>query len=129
MPTLMRASSILTRPRHHHPPRQSQTNPLTSFAVTNLPQPVLEFNEEDEEEFHAGPTRLGTREETSMTRTTSTAIVIQASLFLPQCMSLMTNMWDGWGREEKEAIKAAERFHDISAAGYLDEEQSAHGSG
>jgi hypothetical protein len=33
----------------------------------------------------------------------------------------------GWSQEDRQAIEDAERFHDISAAGLMDEEQSASG--
>jgi hypothetical protein len=33
-------------------------------------------------------------------------------------------MWQGWAPEDKEAVEEAERFDDISAVGFLDEEHT-----
>jgi hypothetical protein len=84
----------------------------------------LEFDEEDDEEFHSGSTRLGVRDETSMTRTSSTGDRDSGVSMSTSTHDLDDDTWDGWGPEEKEAIKAAGRFDDVSAVGYLDEEQA-----
>lgn len=98
-------------------------------AGQSLPSSVpLEFDEEDED-FTVG--RLDAPIDT-MTRSTSREGDSGASVSTPS-----TNIeplpveeesggtWQGWGPEDQQAIEDAERFEDVSAVGFLDEEQAS----
>lgn len=107
------------------PPRPAPAPSMGQSLPISVP---LEFNEEDEDFL------LGTLDPPidTMSRSTSREGDSGASISTPS-----TNMeplpaeegtgsaWQGWGPEDQAAIEDAERFEDISAVGFMDEEQTS----
>jgi hypothetical protein len=118
-------------------PRQSLGSGVTSPSWA-----PIEFDEEDEDFMlshedpaqEPGPAADGG----ATTRSTSRdgASILTPLSTQPDFFDLLDNDYDGqgnledergWSQEDRQAVEDAERFFDISAAGLMDEEQSASG--
>lgn len=117
---LVRLRREFGRVRPHKPaPHTGQTLP------TSVP---LEFDEEDEDFLGTIDRPL---DHDQMTRSTSREGDSGASISTPSTNieSLPVEVegagtWQGWGPEDQQAIEDAERFEDVSAVGFMDEEQA-----
>jgi len=95
----------------------------------------LEFDEEDEDFLTRNTLEVGDRDDDTGSHTTSRGGRDSgASVSTPATSAHALEdedgegggdgVWEGWGVEDKEAVEEAERFDDISAVGFLDEEHA-----
>lgn len=109
----------------------------------SLSGPVpLEFDEEDEDfmgrDTLEAPTLGHDRGDNPISRDASregasaesaSSLVTPANLSTHHLMDadvvghMEEDIWDGWDRQDKLAVEEAEQFHDITAIGYVEEEQ------
>lgn len=96
----------------------------------STPGPVpLEFDEEDEDflaQGEQGRDRDHERDDDATSRGTSRGEGDSgASVSTPSTSAVPLadgDAWEGWGPEEADAVEEVERFDEISAAGFMDEE-------
>ncbi|TFK32507.1 hypothetical protein BDQ12DRAFT_692387 [Crucibulum laeve] len=112
---------------------------LVPRSDNSIPGPVpLEFDEEDEDFLSRDgldvPGGDGIARSRTMSRggdsadsapSISTPATDTHVLDNGLLQSVDDEMWDGWDREDKPVIEEAERFDDISAVGFLDEEHAS----
>ena len=123
-------------------PRLKPMQSLRSGVTTSPSWAPIEFDEEDEdfllpsEDLVQEPGPAAEGDATSQSTSRDGASILTPLSTQPDFFDSLDNDYGGhenfedergWSQEDRQAVEDAERFQDISAAGLMDEEQSASG--
>ena len=120
--------------------KSPRLKPMQS-RVTSPSWAPIEFDEEDEdflssEDPAQEPGPIAEGDATSRSTSRDGASILTPLSTQPDFFDLLDNDYGrrenfederGWSQEDRQAVEDAERFYDVSAAGLMDEEQSASG--